>query len=143
RFACFSHFIMQELFYSMKLLKRRFKNEDGSATIEFLGILPLALLLLMIIWQFIVGINGVLVTQSAANEYAKVYSITQNAGEASAAADNILSTAGNYLQSQGVSVSNLGSKEFTAEANVNIRLVFLPSELFGYTIPSIPYSATA
>ncbi len=108
----------------MKLLKRRFKNEDGSATIEFIGILPLALLLLMIIWQFIVGINGVLVTQSAANEYAKVYSITQNAGEASAAANNILSTTGNYLQSQGVSGSSLGSKEFTAEANVEIRLVF-------------------
>lgn len=123
----------------MNLLKRRLKNEEGSATIEFIGILPLALLLLMIIWQFIVGINGVLVTQSAANEYAKVYSITQNAGEASSAADSILSTTGNYLQSQGVSGSNLGSKEFTAEARVNIRMVFLPSELFGYTIPSIPY----
>lgn len=127
----------------LQVLKRKFKKEDGSATIEFLGILPLALMLLMIVWQFIVGINGVMVTQSAANEYAKVYSITQNVGEASAAADGILSTAGNYLQSQGVSGSSLGSKEFTAEASVNIRLVFLPSELFGYSIPSIPYSATA
>lgn len=127
----------------MKLLKKRFKTEDGSATIEFIGIVPLALLLLMIVWQFIVGINGVLVTQSAANEYAKVYSITQNAGEASQAANKVLSTTGNYLQNRGVTGSNLASKEFTAEANVNIRMVFLPSEIFGYTIPSIPYSASA
>ncbi|SFA91113.1 TadE-like protein [Lentibacillus halodurans] len=127
----------------MKRWKRKFKNEDGSATIEFLGILPLALLLLMIIWQFIVGINGVLVTQSAANEYAKVYSITNSDSEASTAANNILSTTGSYLQNQGVTGSNLGNKKFTAEANVNIRLVFLPRELFGYQVPSIPYAATA
>ncbi|SFD94476.1 hypothetical protein SAMN05216238_10663 [Lentibacillus persicus] len=125
----------------MQQLKRKLKNEDGSATIEFIGILPLALLLLMIIWQFIVGINGVLVTQSAANEYAKVYSITQNTSEATQAANTILSSAGDYLQPQGVSGG--GSKEFTAQANVNIRMVFLPSEIFGYQIPSIPYSATA
>ncbi|GGK08619.1 hypothetical protein GCM10007063_33790 [Lentibacillus kapialis] len=127
----------------LQKIKRKMKIEDGSATIEFIGILPLALLLLMIIWQFIVGINGVVVTQSAANEYAKVYSITQNNGEATQAANKILSTTGNYLQNQDVSGSNLGSKEFTAKASANIRLVFLPSEIFGYSTPSIPYSATA
>lgn len=127
----------------MKLWKRKLKNEDGSATIEFLGILPLALFLLMIVWQFIVGINGVLVTQSAANEYAKVYSITQDYGEARQAADNILSTTGDYLQPSGINPNGAGGKEFSAQVNVNIRLVFLPDEIFGYQTPSVPYTATA
>ncbi|WP_100009947.1 TadE/TadG family type IV pilus assembly protein [Lentibacillus sediminis] len=125
----------------MKLWKRKLKNEDGSATIEFLGILPLALFLLMIVIQLVVGIHGVLVTQSAANEYAKVYSVTENSGKASQAAGDILSSAGDYLQSGSPTVS--GGKEFTAEVNVNIRLVFLPGEIMGYQVPSIPYTATA
>ncbi|MEN2465078.1 hypothetical protein [Ornithinibacillus sp. JPR2-1] len=41
----------------MKWLKKIKGNEDGRVTIEFLGIVPIALLL-VIIWQFNVGVNA-------------------------------------------------------------------------------------
>jgi Flp pilus assembly protein TadG len=125
----------------MSWLKQLRKNEDGSMTIEFLGIVPIALILLMIILQFIVGINGVLVTQSAANEYASVYSVTKNTTEAQAAANEILNATGNYLSANGMSAN--GEKNFTAEVNANIKLIFLPRQISGYSIPQIPYTATA
>ncbi|GAA0588671.1 hypothetical protein GCM10009001_00680 [Virgibacillus siamensis] len=127
----------------LKWWRNKTKSEEGSATIEFLGILPLALMLLMIIVQFVVGINAVLVTQSAANEYATVYSVTKNPAEARDAANEILSATGNYLQATSISGSGLGSKEFSANVNVNIQLLFLPEEIFGYPLPTVPYSTTA
>lgn len=125
----------------IKWIKKVKKNEEGSATIEFLGILPLAFLLLMIIWQFIVGINGVLITQSAANEYANVYSITKNQAEATQAANKILNSTGDYLHT--VSIGGSGSKEFKAHVSVNIEFVFLPDSVFGNASPLIPYTSTA
>lgn len=125
----------------MNWLKKLRNNEDGSMTIEFLGIVPIALILLMVILQFIVGINGVLVTQSAANEYASVYSVTKNTSEAQTAANEILNATGNYLSASSMSTN--GEKNFTAEVNANIKLIFLPRQISGYSIPQIPYTATA
>ncbi|WP_299632109.1 hypothetical protein [uncultured Virgibacillus sp.] len=48
---------------------------------------------------------------------------------------------GSYLQKN--SISSSGNKEFTAKVKVNIRMVFLPKEIFGYHVPSIPYTASA
>ncbi|WP_139343333.1 TadE/TadG family type IV pilus assembly protein [Virgibacillus siamensis] len=127
----------------LKWWRKKAKSEDGSATIEFLGIVPLALMLLMIIVQFVVGVNAVLVTQSAANEYATVYSVTENPAEAATAAREILSSTGNYLQASSISGSNLGSKEFSASVSVNIHLIFLPEEILGYSLPSVPYTTEA
>jgi hypothetical protein len=127
----------------MKWLQKIKRNEDGSATIEFLGIVPIALILLVIIWQFIVGVNAVIVTQSAINEYAEVYSVTKNLTDAQEAAKEIISATGDYLTFEGFTIEPfITDKEFTAEIKVNIRLVFIP-ELFAGSIQSVPYSATA
>ncbi|GAB3047732.1 TadE/TadG family type IV pilus assembly protein [Virgibacillus ainsalahensis] len=120
--------------------RKKLRSEEGSATIEFLGVVPLALLLLMILIQFIVGINGVLVTQSAANEYANVYSITKNHGEAQQAANKVLSSTGNYLQLQSISAPSAGAKEFETTVSVRLQMVFLPDFV---SAPSIPFSSTA
>ncbi|MFC4558650.1 TadE/TadG family type IV pilus assembly protein [Virgibacillus kekensis] len=127
----------------MNWLRKLQKNEEGSATIEFLGIVPLAFLLLMIIWQFIVGINGVLITQSAANEYASVYSITKSHVEAHQAANEILNATGDYLHTVAISGPPAGVKEFEANVSVNIEFVFLPDRIFGEISPFIPYTSTA
>lgn len=127
----------------MKIIKKLQKCEEGSATIEFLGIVPLAFLLLMIIWQFIVGINGVLITQSAANEYASVYAITKNHTEASQAAKKVLNSTGEYLHTESINGPHAGDKEFKAQVSVSIELVFLPDNIFGETSPFIPYTSTA
>ncbi|SET34353.1 TadE-like protein [Oceanobacillus limi] len=127
----------------MNLLNKVTKDEQGSATIEFLGIIPVALLLLVVLWQFILGIHGVVVTQSAVNEYASVYSITKDKDEARAAAQKILDTTGDHLSfSSYVTEPSSSDKEFTIEIAANINLVVLPVNLFGGTTPSIDYHAT-
>ncbi|HAM79743.1 TadE/TadG family type IV pilus assembly protein [Ornithinibacillus bavariensis] len=127
----------------MKWLNKIRKSENGSATIEFLGIVPLALIFLMIIWQFIVGVNAVVVAKSAVNEYAEVYSVTKDLNDARDAAKTIIDATGDYLVFDSFTTEpGEYDKEFTAELAVNIKLVFIP-ELFRGSVPSIPYSATA
>lgn len=124
------------------MIKRfnQLRKEDGSATIEFLGIVPLVFLLILIFWQFAVGIHGIIVAQSAANEYAKVYSVTKNASEARAAADEIMSTASDSI-SYSANVS--GGKEFKVDLQLQISFVILPDALFGSGEPSVSYSTSA
>ncbi|WP_245959527.1 TadE/TadG family type IV pilus assembly protein [Neobacillus piezotolerans] len=121
------------------------KEDRGSSTIEFLGILPIVIIVLSVMWQMIVGVHGVVVAQSAVNEAAKVYSITEDALEASKAAENIVSTASGYLSLAGAPIEGTGDYDpkFTAKVNVDIRLVFLPEKLFGGTTPSVTYTTEA
>lgn len=56
----------------MEFIKKCLKKEEGSATIEFLGIIPLAILFLVILIEFVAAIHAVAVVESAANEYANV-----------------------------------------------------------------------
>ncbi len=118
------------------------KNEKGSSTIEFLGILPLILVVVMIAWQLIVSVQAVVVAQSAANEAAKVYSITENSSEASQAAQNIVAAGGSYLTFNGA--SGMTQKDFTANVSVSIDLVFIPKKIMpGNATPSISYTSKA
>lgn len=129
----------------MKWLNKIRKNEEGSATIEFLGIVPIALIFMMVVWQFIVGVNAVVVAQSAANQYAEVYSVTKDKSDAQNAALEIINATGDYVTFESFVVEPNDysyDREFTAEIAVNIRLVFIP-QLFGGSVPSVPYSATA
>jgi Flp pilus assembly protein TadG len=126
----------------MRSIIEKLKNEKGSSTIEFLGILPLILLVVMIAWQLIVSVQAVVVAQSAVNEAAKVYSITENSSEASQAARNIVDAGGSYLTFNGA--SGMTQKDFTANVSVSIDLVFLPKKIMpGNATPSISYTSKA
>ena len=59
-------------------LKQRLKNEKGSASIEFLGMVPYVFLLMVMSWQMVIGAFAYITVQSAANEAAKVYATTSN-----------------------------------------------------------------
>ncbi|PFG03894.1 TadE/TadG family type IV pilus assembly protein [Bacillus sp. es.034] len=123
-------------------LKEKLKSEEGSSTIEFLGILPFILLVVMIAWQLIVSVQAVVVAQSAANEAAKVYSITEDSVEATEAAKRIVNAGGSYLTFSGA--SGMANKDFTTSVEVEIDLVFLPKKIFpGRTTPSISFTSTA
>ncbi|WP_067724815.1 TadE family protein [Oceanobacillus damuensis] len=124
----------------MKYWRKKLNNEEGSATIEFLGIVPLALILLMTLIQFIVAIHGILVTQSAVNEYANVYSVTKDYSEAQEAANRILSSTGDYLQLNSIVNPSPGAKEFEAQVKVDINFIFLSNY---FPNLSVPYSAEA
>ncbi|SEP97976.1 TadE family protein [Piscibacillus halophilus] len=121
---------------------KKLKSEEGSATIEFIGIVPLAIILLAIMIQFIVSVNGVIVAQSAANEYAKVYSVTENHDQATSAAQEVLNSTGSYL-SGSISGPNQINKEFSTTVNAQIKLIFLPDEILGHGVPTINFSTKA
>lgn len=125
----------------MQWMKKWKDNEKGSLTIEFLGMLPLMLLMIIILWQFMISAYGVIVTQSAANDAAKAYSLSANASEARAAASETLQ-AGSNLKYRNVSVTNYsGSQEFEVTVNAGLELVFIPKKWVSNT-PSVNISRT-
>lgn len=115
-------------------------NEKGSASIEFIGIIPLVFMIMLVLWQFLISAYAVIVAQSAVNEAAKVYSITESSSEADMAAANIVNTAGSSIQFLGSGIS--GGDEFEAEVNVDIKFVFLPDKWFS-TVPSYTFTSDA
>ncbi|MGG4440739.1 TadE/TadG family type IV pilus assembly protein [Brevibacillus fortis] len=107
-------------------LKKIVSNEKGSVTVEFIAILPFVFLIMLICWQFLVGVYGVIISQSAANEAAKVYAITGNSGEATQAARNVVNAAGGYISFKGADISGEVDGYFTAKVGVQMELGFLP-----------------
>ncbi|MED4585369.1 TadE family protein [Brevibacillus choshinensis] len=105
----------------------RINGQKGSATVEFLGILPFVFLILLILWQFLSGVYAVIIAQSAANEAAKVYAITGKSIEALDAAQKIVGSAGGGIayNGGGSGISGDGSY-FTAKVGVHLDLFFLP-----------------
>lgn len=123
----------------LKLISR---DEEGSATLEFLGMVPLVFVVMLIAWQFVVGVHGVIVAQSAVNEAAKVYSITGDWGEAREAAQSTVNHI-SYLQLKSADTAMTGDSQFKAMVSVDIDLVFLPDMLFPNGEPSIPFTSEA
>ncbi|MFO1442100.1 pilus assembly protein [Bacillus sp. Bva_UNVM-123] len=124
------------------MLKRWVKNERGSATIEFLSMIPLILLVMMIFWQFLVAGYAVIITQSAANEAAKIYSVTESKEQATEAANKIVSTSGDNLKLRTdyeIINRSSGSRDFTATVTVDMRLQFLPKKILG-VLPPITFN---
>lgn len=100
---------------------------------------PLIFMVMMVIWQFIAGAHGLIIAESAVNEAAKVYSVTAEAGEATAAAKKIVDAGGSYISFGGAPVS--GTNEFNASVNVKIDFVFLPAKFFPGGQPTFSYTA--
>lgn len=99
-----------------------------------MGIIPLAILFLVILIEFVAAIHAVAVVESAANEYA----MTKDAYEANEAANHILNSSGDHIQPGAISVTS--GKEFTATVNATIDLMFLSNY---FPNLKVPYSATA
>jgi len=112
----------------MNRWSRALQNERGSVTVEFIGILPFVFLILLILWQFLTGVYAVIIAQSAANEAAKVYSITGNSSEAKKAAREIVNSAGGGISynDSNSSISHEGANLFVARIGVNLDLFFIP-----------------
>jgi hypothetical protein len=122
--------------------RKLIKNEKGSATIEFIAMVPLVLLIMMILWQFLIAGYAVIITQSAANEAAKIYSLSENKSEAENAAKRVIESAGDNLTFKSIDnpVSYNGdSKNFKMNLNVEMNVIFIPKDIVG-KIPPITFS---
>ncbi|WP_088102666.1 TadE/TadG family type IV pilus assembly protein [Halalkalibacter urbisdiaboli] len=115
------------------------QNQRGSATIEFIGMVPFVFMMLLVVWQFFVAGFAVFSIQTAANEAAKVYAATNDSSKAEIAAQEILAANANLYTPSGnySTISTLGSSAFTSRIDVQLKILFLPDEILGYnaTIP--------
>lgn len=126
----------------MYRIPKKLKSEKGSAAIEFLGMVPLVLLLMVALWQFFAGAYAFIVTQSAANEAAKVYAMTENTAEATSAAREVISVAGDSIlfNASRTSINTSSERQFSANVGVDFELSFL-KKLFKGNTPKIPLDA--
>lgn len=121
-------------------MKKKINNEDGSATIEFLAMVPLVFLIMMILWQFLVAGYAVIVAQSALNEAAKTYAVTEDIGEATSSANNLVNKAGGNIEILSpLDPVNNGNNHFTLRMHVNLDLIFIPDSIAGY-IPKVSFT---
>lgn len=126
----------------MNRMRRRINDERGSASIEFLGMVPYVFLMMVMLWQVVVGAYAFIAVQSAANEAAKVYSITNDKIEAQNAGAKLVSTLQHVVIQENLIEDHSDGRRFRAKISIHLSLVFLPDEFMGMTIPPIPITQT-
>lgn len=124
----------------MLQIKKRIQEEKGSFTLEFLMVMPYYLFFMLLLWQAVASGITIMQAQSAVNEAAKIYSITKNESEASAAAENIIGHS-DIMSFVNLDVSPSG-KEFVAEVKLRHGLVFVPKEWRNTVSVELTHAAT-
>lgn len=124
--------IVQGVTSVMRIKKGKINSERGSMSLEFLAMVPYVLLLMTMLWQLVVGAYALITAQSAANEAAKVYSVTEDQGDALSAAQAIVASTGNSIKYNGSrsGVSKGSGNAFSVKIGVDVDLVFLPNKFF-------------
>lgn len=123
-----------------KLNSNKLNNEKGSMSIEFIGILPFLFLFMLLLWQVVASGVAIISTQSAVNEAAKVYAVSQDVDEARTKAQEIVGS-GDFATYTSFSIPSIDSNgSFDAQLNVNLYLAFLPDD-WKDDVP-IPFSIT-
>ena len=110
----------------MKRLKI-IRNEKGSLSIEFLGILPFYFLFFLLLWQVVASGYAVLHLKSAANDGAQMFAITDSFMEAK---DTVMESIGgsNLLKEANVNITLTGDNLFELQIEANHPLVFIPEK---------------
>lgn len=111
--------------------KKQFKNEKGSMTLEFIGVLPFLLLFVVLLFQVVATGASILSAQSAANEAAKVYALSEDAHEAEQVARDIVGT-GNLMSFTDIDFATEVNGNFKVDLNVHLYLAFLPDDWMSY-----------
>ncbi|PFK47106.1 MULTISPECIES: TadE family protein [Bacillus cereus group] len=116
-------------------MKRLLKNEEGSATLEFIGILPIVIIFFVFLWQFSLVTYSYFLGHSAANEAAKVYSITGNSAKANSIIQKTIGTNSNHFlylkDSEITSPNNAGEFKVKVLTHYNVKILpdFLETEI--------------
>ncbi|SDJ01975.1 TadE/TadG family type IV pilus assembly protein [Natribacillus halophilus] len=118
------------------------KKERGSATIELLGVLPFIFMFFLILWQAVASGYAVMSSQSAVNEAAKVYAVTEEAHEAEDIAREVVGES-SALSVQNFSITPDGSGYFEASISVDHGLIFVPSQWRSEASVTLDHSVTS
>ncbi|WP_156289393.1 TadE/TadG family type IV pilus assembly protein [Oceanobacillus salinisoli] len=107
---------------------KKFKNEKGAISIEFLGILPFFFMFFLLLWQVVASGYAVHTVKMASNAGAKTYAATTDINEAK---DTITDAIGSssVIDYQGMNVTLLDSNgKFELNVQVSHSLIFVPDQ---------------
>lgn len=124
----------------MLQIRKRIQEEKGSATLEFLMVMPYYLFFFLILWQAVASGLTILQAQSAVNEAAKIYAITESEYEAREAAKDAIGFS-DIMTFEDFDIPVQSGKEFVAEVKLKHGLVFVPKEW--RKVASVPLTHTA
>lgn len=109
--------------------KNKIKNERGSLSIEFLGILPFYFLFFLLLWQVVASGYAVIHLKSVASDAAKVYAVSEDYYETKDLIDKAIGNSEllkNHTFEIRKDIYNPALFVITIEANHS--LVFLPGD---------------
>jgi Flp pilus assembly protein TadG len=109
------------MFARIKRMLHPFKERSGSATVEFVLVIPFFLLMALVVWQFAVAGLAVLDTQAALRDAVRVAAIEKDPGAAIQQAKASFGKSGAYRASFDV---NIGSDRAVVTAKTEIDIVF-------------------
>ncbi|PMB04021.1 hypothetical protein CEN49_21755 [Fischerella thermalis CCMEE 5273] len=113
------------------LPKSIFKNKKGAATVEFVIIIPLFLLMATVLWQAAVLGKAVLDTQAALRDAVKVASTTGDAEKGKEQGKTSFGNWGNYKM-KNLTVE-IDGDEVIAKAETEVPILFMKSSTYTYT----------
>lgn len=111
----------------MSKLTKKLREEKGSMTLEFLMVLPYYLLFFLILWQAVASGIAIMKTQSAVNEAAKLYALTEDRSEAENLAKKELGSS-DIMAFRGFDIILHSKGEFEAVLEIDHGLVFIPNK---------------
>ncbi|RHW39904.1 pilus assembly protein [Lysinibacillus yapensis] len=122
--------------------KNILKNERGSLSIEFLGILPLYFLLFLLLWQVVASGYAVISLKAAASDAAQVYAVSEDYFETKEVIEKSIGGSSLLREHQFAIQSVAGNSDlFEIKITANHPLVFLPDAIANSAL--IPINSTA
>lgn len=124
-------------------VRKLLKEERGSLSIEFLGILPLYFLLFLLLWQVVASGYAVISLKAAASDAAQVYAVSEDYYEAKEVIDQSIGD-GSILQNHQFVVQDVPGNPDLFEIKITAQhpLVFLPKRIANQALISIDSKAT-
>ncbi|QCR31546.1 pilus assembly protein [Lysinibacillus sp. SGAir0095] len=124
-------------------IRKRLKDERGSLSIEFLGILPLYFLLFLLLWQVVASGYAVISLKAVASDAAQVYAVSEDYYETKEVIDQSIAGS-SLLQSHSFVIQNVSGSGDLFEIKITARhpLVFLPDSMASLASITIDSEAT-
>ena len=110
------------------VFRNKLKNERGSLSIEFLGILPFYFLFFLLLWQVVASGYAVIHLKSVASDAAKVYAVSENYDETKDIIDKAIGNS-DMLKNHTFEIRKdvYDPELFVITIQADHSLVFLPS----------------
>lgn len=123
--------------------RKLLKEERGSLSIEFLGILPLYFFLFLLLWQVVASGYAVISLKAAASDGAQVYAVSGDRLETEEVINKSIGSS-SILQNHQVSIHNVPGSADLFEIKISAKhpLVFLPDSIAKLASINIDSKAT-